>query len=51
MGSKSPKGLFAARKLVKKRKKLRWSDRYYNRRILGLDVKSDPLHGAPMEEA
>ncbi len=48
MGSKSPKGEFAARKLLKKRNKLRWSNRYYNRRILGLDVKTDPLEGSPM---
>ncbi len=48
MGSKSPKGEFAARKLIMKRKKFRWSDRYYKRRILRLDVKSDPLQGAPM---
>jgi small subunit ribosomal protein S12 len=45
---KSPRGEFAARKLTKKRKKLRWSNRYYKRRILGLDVKADPLQGAPM---
>ncbi|KYH40761.1 MAG: 30S ribosomal protein S12 [Candidatus Bathyarchaeota archaeon B26-2] len=31
-----------------KRKKFRWSDRYYKRRMLRLDVKSDPLEGAPM---
>jgi len=48
MGTKSPKGEFAARKLVKKRKKLRWSDRYYKRRLLRLDEKVDPLEGAPM---
>ncbi len=48
MGSKSPKGEFAARKLNEKRKKLRWSDIYYKRRMLKLDVKSDPLQGAPM---
>jgi len=48
MGSKSPKGEFAARQLVKKRKKFRWSDRYYKRRMLRLDVKADPLKGAPM---
>ena len=48
MGSKSPKGEFAARKLVEKRKKFRWSDVYYKRRMLRLDVKSDPLQGAPM---
>jgi len=48
MGSKSPKGEFAARKLVEKRKRFRWSDVYYKRRMLRLDVKSDPLQGAPM---
>ncbi|HDD63712.1 MAG: 30S ribosomal protein S12 [Thermoprotei archaeon] len=47
-GSKSPKGLFAARKLRRKRKKFRWSDIYYKRKMLGLDVKADPLEGAPM---
>jgi len=48
MGSKSPKGEFAGRKLVAKRKRFRWSDIYYKRRMLKLDVKSDPLRGAPM---
>ncbi|MGD8566173.1 MAG: 30S ribosomal protein S12 [Candidatus Bathyarchaeota archaeon] len=48
MGSKSPKGEFAARKLGKKRKKFRWSDIDYKRRVLGLNVKADPLEGAPM---
>ncbi len=48
MGSKSPKGEFAARQLIKKRRRLRWSDRYYKRRMLRLDVKADPLQGAPM---
>jgi len=48
MGSKSPKGEFAARKLSKKRKKFRWSNIYYKRRMLKLDIKSDPLQGAPM---
>jgi len=48
MGSKSPTGEFAARQLIKKRKKFRWSDRYYKRRTLRLDVKSDPLRGAPL---
>jgi len=48
MGSKSPKGELAARKLVEKRKRFRWSDVYYKRRMLRLDVKSDPLQGAPM---
>ncbi len=48
MGSKSPKGEFAARKLLQKRKKTRWSDLKYKRRMLRLDIKSDPLLGAPM---
>jgi len=48
MGSKSPRGEFAARALVEKRKKFRWSSMYYNRRILRLDVKADPLQGSPM---
>jgi len=47
-GSKSPKGMFAARKLVKKRKKFRWSDLEYKRRVLQLKKKYDPLEGAPM---
>ena len=48
MGSKSPNGEFAARALVEKRKRFRWSDRYYKRRMLRLDVKADPLEGSPM---
>lgn len=48
MGSKSPRGEFTARKLLGKRKKFRWSDMYYKRRTLRLDIKSDPLQGAPM---
>ncbi|MCQ5337317.1 MAG: 30S ribosomal protein S12 [Candidatus Methanomethylicia archaeon] len=46
-GSKSPKGLFAGRKLALKRKKFRWSLRQYKRRMLRLDEKADPLEGAP----
>jgi small subunit ribosomal protein S12 len=45
---KSPRGMFAARKLIQKRKKMRWSSIDYKRRVLKLDVKSDPLEGAPM---
>jgi small subunit ribosomal protein S12 len=41
-------GEFAARKLDLRRKRLRWSDIYYKRRMLRLDVKSDPLQGAPL---
>jgi len=40
-------GEFAARKMKKTRQKFRWSDRYYRRRVLRLDIKSDPLQGAP----
>jgi len=47
MGSKTS-GEFAARKLIERRKQFRWSDMYYKRRMLRLDVKSDPLAGAPM---
>jgi small subunit ribosomal protein S12 len=47
MGSKSPRGEFAARQLAKKRKNFRWSDRYFNRRMLMLDEKVDPMQGAP----
>ncbi len=50
-GSKSPRGEFAGRKLEKKRKKLRWKDRYYKRRMLRLDVKADPLEGCPQARA
>jgi small subunit ribosomal protein S12 len=41
-------GEFAARNLIKKHRKLRWSDKYYKRKMLGLDIKADPLEGAPM---
>jgi small subunit ribosomal protein S12 len=45
---KSPKGKFASRKLAASRKKRRWSSIYFKRHMLRLDVKSDPLEGAPM---
>ncbi len=48
MGSKSPRGEFAARKLVEKRQNFRWSSMYYNRKQLMLDVKADPMEGSPM---
>ncbi len=47
-GSKSPKGLFAARKLRLKRLKFSWSQRSFKRRMLALKEKFDPLEGAPM---
>lgn len=46
-GSKSPKGEYSARKIRQKRKALRWSDRYYKRRLLRLEEKADPLEGNP----
>ncbi|MEM3437000.1 MAG: 30S ribosomal protein S12 [Nitrososphaerales archaeon] len=49
--SKSPRGENAGRKLRKKRQKLRWSDKYYKRRLLMLDKKADPLEGAPQARA
>jgi small subunit ribosomal protein S12 len=47
-GKKSPYGLFAGGKLKKKRKKFRWNDITYKRKMLGLVEKYDPLEGAPM---
>ncbi len=47
MGSKTS-GEFAGRRLNQRRKQFRWSDMYYKRRMLRLDVKADPLSGAPM---
>ncbi|MCI4434951.1 MAG: 30S ribosomal protein S12 [Thermoplasmata archaeon] len=40
-------GLYTAKKLKKSRQKLRWSDRYYKKRVLKLKEKSDPLEGSP----
>jgi small subunit ribosomal protein S12 len=36
-------GLMNARKLLKKRKKFRWSQKAYNARAKNLKIKSDPL--------
>ncbi len=47
-GKKAPVGLFAARKLRRKRLKFRWSQREFRIRMLGLKKKYDPLEGAPM---
>ena len=41
------KGINAARKLKKSRKKQLWNDRYYKKRLLHLKEKSDPLGGVP----
>ncbi|HYR04211.1 MAG TPA: 30S ribosomal protein S12 [Nitrososphaerales archaeon] len=42
-----PRGEFAARQISLHRQKLRWSNKYYKRKILGLDVKADPFEGSP----
>ncbi|HID25893.1 MAG TPA: 30S ribosomal protein S12 [Thermoplasmata archaeon] len=41
------KGLHAARKIKKSKKKQIWSDRYFKKRVLRLKKKTDPLGGAP----
>jgi len=43
-----PNGLFAGRKLKKLRKKFRWNDYRYVRKMLRIKEKYDPLEGAPM---
>lgn len=40
-------GKFAARTCKRDANKRRWRDVNYSRRQLGLDIKSDPLEGAP----
>ncbi len=47
-GKKAPAGLFAARKLRKRRLKFRWSQREFKIRMLDIKRKYDPLEGAPM---
>ncbi|WP_459201218.1 30S ribosomal protein S12 [Methanococcus sp. CF] len=47
-GSKSPKGEFAGRKLLLKRRASRWHHYKYVNKELGLKLKADPLEGAPM---
>jgi ribosomal protein uS12 len=47
----SPRGEFAARQVSLKRQRLRWSNKWYKRRKLGLDYKADPLEGAPQARA
>lgn len=47
MAKKSPLGLFAGRVLKQKRGRLRWSNKYYNRKMFMLDKKANPLEGAP----
>jgi small subunit ribosomal protein S12 len=42
-----PSGEFSARQIKLHRQRLRWSNKYYKRKILKLDVKADPLEGSP----
>lgn len=46
-----PSGEFAGRQMQLQRQRLRWADKYYKRRVLGLDVKADPLQGSPQARA
>ncbi len=46
-GEKLANGENAGDKLASARKRFRWSDRDYKRRMLRLKEKSDPLEGAP----
>lgn len=46
--SKSPRGLYAARKLSQNRRHFRWSKTATKRRVLNLKKKTDPLEGSPM---
>ncbi|MEM2226022.1 MAG: 30S ribosomal protein S12 [Candidatus Bathyarchaeia archaeon] len=45
--AKSPRGLFAGRQLRRSRKAMRWKFAPFKRRALMLDIKADPLQGAP----
>ncbi|MEK6919609.1 MAG: 30S ribosomal protein S12 [Thermoproteota archaeon] len=49
--AKASRGLFAARKLGRRRARFRWAYPPYKRRMLGLDYKADPLQGAPQGRA
>lgn len=42
-----PRGEFAARKVRSERQKFRWKSAQYQRRVLMLDEKADPLEGSP----
>jgi len=48
---KGSRGEFAARKLARRRGRFRWKDADYKRRVLRLDIKADPLEGAPQGRA
>jgi small subunit ribosomal protein S12 len=42
-----PRGEFAARRVRSERQKFRWKSAQYQRRVLMLDEKADPLEGSP----
>jgi len=44
--AKKGRGLGTGKKLLERRKKFRWNDKRFARRILKLKKKSDPLEGA-----
>ena len=44
-------GLFAARNLIRKAKEKKWHDKKYVRKVLGLNIKADPLEGSPQARA
>lgn len=46
-----PRGEFAARKVRSNRQRFRWKSAQYERRVLMLDEKSDPLEGSPQGRA
>lgn len=50
MGNKS-RGLGSGKKLKQKRKKFRWSNKWYTRRVRKLKQKSDPLGGSSQAKA
>lgn len=50
MGKKS-KGINAGKKLKLRRKKGRWKNPWFKKRMLRLKEKSDPLRGAPQAKA
>ena len=50
MGKKS-KGIMSGKKLKKRRKKFRWKDQWFVRRVKKLKRRSDPLKGAPQAKA
>jgi len=48
---KTSSGMFAGRKLCRRRQSFRWAYAPYKRRMLGLDYKADPLEGSPQARA